>query len=90
MIGIYDVAPRVGGAWIETSYFRAIQIPTGCRPPRGGRGLKHVAFTEIPTGVRSPPAWGAWIETDEALQGLTAELSPPAWGAWIETFRQWP
>ena len=36
----------------------------GGRPPRGGRGLKQVGFIDSDQAPMSPPARGAWIETN--------------------------
>ena len=57
----------------------------GCRPPRGGRGLKSVlALCQLNRAV-SPPARGAWIEIlMGSLSGAKPKPSPPARGAWIE------
>ena len=35
----------------------------GGRPPRGGRGLKPSQADEVVVDATSPPARGAWIET---------------------------
>jgi len=55
------------------------------RPLRGGRGLKPRAHLDAGTGVVSPPARGAWIETRMSCSPPSSKTSPPARGAWIET-----
>mgnify|MGYP000731246262 CR=1 FL=1 len=57
----------------------------GCRPPPGGRGLKHNHLLVVARRLRSPSTRGAWIETG-ALLNLAGQIgSPSTRGAWIET-----
>ena len=56
------------------------------RAPHGARGLKPVCTAGVYAGLRSRPAWGAWIETrTPPARRCKAQTSRPAWGAWIET-----
>ena len=55
------------------------------RAPHGARGLKQLVWRLCRLGLRSRPAWGAWIETPIAMRRDGVIVSRPAWGAWIET-----
>ena len=51
-----------------------------CRPPRGGRGLKHAWPSTPELAYRSPPARGAWIETEYRVPCPDCRTSRPPRG----------
>ena len=57
------MSPSTRGAWIETSYCDCWFVCCGCRPPLGGRGLKHKLVLLLLMLLWSPSTRGAWIET---------------------------
>ncbi|NCP03233.1 MAG: hypothetical protein GW861_07630 [Deltaproteobacteria bacterium] len=50
------------------------------RPLRGGRGLKHIDGCHIVSPSQSPPARGAWIETQVSSTNIAGLSSRPLRG----------
>ena len=72
------------GAWIETSHSLGDTKFKHVAPRVGAWIEKSGDYAHYTVTLKSPPAWGAWIEKFHIPDSLEYFPSPPAWGARIE------